>query len=260
MPELAPGTWAFVTGASSGIGEAFAYALSQRGMNLILLGRSEKDLQRVAEKIAKEHGTETVTLRCDLTRELDKAVEVLEEFEVELLVNNAGAGVHGEFLSVPSSRHREIIELNVAALTELSFHAGKQMVERKRGGIINVGSLAGFFPLPHFAVYAATKAYVYSLSLALWAEWKKHNVHVLYVAPGPTESKFFERARGGMKRPEKTSFVMQPEEVVKGALLAYEQGKAVYIPGWRNRVLPLFVRRLFPDWMVARFAERYPYK
>lgn len=259
MPELIPGTWAFVTGASSGIGEHFAYGLARRGVNLILLGQDPDRLKEVAKSVT-EHGVQAVAFCCNLTKELHQAVQVFEDFEVDLLVNNAGAGIHGEFLLTPPPRHRDIIELNATALTELAFHAGRQMVARKRGGIINVGSLAGFFPLPYFAVYAATKAYVYSLSLALWAEWRKHNVHVLCVAPGPTESRFFERARGGKKRGKHILPVMQPGTVAEGALRAYERGKVLYIPGWWNQLLPLFVRRLFPDWMVAHFTEKHPYQ
>lgn len=258
MPELIPGTWAFVTGASSGIGEHFAYELGKRGMHLLLLGRDEVALKQVASRITGTHGVETVCLRCDLTQERGEAVKALYEYDVELLVNNAGAGVHGEFLDASLERYREIIELNITALTELAFHAGKRMVERKRGGIINIGSLAGFFPLAHFAVYAATKAYVYSLSLALWAEWRRHNVHVLYVAPGPTESKFFERARGGVKRQGGSPFVMRPEDVARGSLRAYEQGKVIYIPGWHNRLL-LPVRRFLPEWMIALFTAKRPF-
>lgn len=258
MPAIVPKTWAFVTGASSGIGEHFAYELGKRGVNLLLLGRDDTALRRVASAVERTHGVKVVPLRCDLTKELDAAMRALHEYEVELLVNNAGAGIHGEFLTSSPSRYREIIELNVVALTELTFHAGKQMAERKRGGVINVGSLAGFFPLAHFAVYAATKAYVYSLSLALWAEWRRHNVHVLCVVPGPTESKFFERARGGAKRQKRGFFVMQPENVARGSLRAYERGKVIYVPGWYNWML-LPVRRLFPDWMIAQFTEKYPF-
>lgn len=259
MPGLLPGTWAMVTGASSGIGEGFACELAKRGMNLVLLGRDRTALNQVTEKVTQTYGVAATPLVCDLTKDLEKATRVFDELEIELLVNNAGAGVHGEFLSHPFSRHRDIIELNITALTELAFVAGKAMVARKRGGIINIGSLAGFFPLPHFAVYAATKAYVYFLSLALWAEWKRHNVHVLYVAPGPTQSKFFERARNGATRQKATRFLLRPEEVARGALQAYERGSIVYIPGWWNQLPPLLVRRLFPDWMVASFLGKHPY-
>ncbi|NSW75911.1 MAG: SDR family oxidoreductase [Candidatus Atribacteria bacterium] len=257
MPKLEPGQWAFVTGASSGIGECFAYELAKKGVNLILLGRDPQALERVTMGVEQESKVRFETLHCDLTRELDRAVSILQEFDVDLLVNNAGIGVYGEFLAADFSRYREMIGLNIVALTELSFHAGKRMIEKGQGGIINIGSLAGFFPLSNFAVYAATKAYVYSLSLALWAEWRKHNVHVLYVAPGSTETKFFERSRNGARRPKGSPGVMKPEDVVREAILAYERNRIICIPGWRNRLLPFFGRRFFPDWMVAWFAKRY---
>lgn len=257
MPKLEKGQWALVTGASSGIGEHFAYVLAERGVNVILLGRDEAALKRVATTIGKKQRVQMEIVRCDLIRELEKAVGILQEFDIDLLVNNAGIGVYGKFLEREPSRYREMAELNINVLTELAFQAGRQMVEKKSGGIINVGSVAGFFPVANFAVYAATKAYVYSFSLSLWAEWKKHRVHVLYVAPGPTRTRFFERSRNGLKRPDDVPHVMDPETVAQESLAAYEQNKIVYIPGWKNRIGPFLVRRFFPDWMVAQFTEKY---
>ncbi|MGC8778801.1 MAG: SDR family NAD(P)-dependent oxidoreductase [Candidatus Caldatribacteriaceae bacterium] len=257
MPKLKPGQWAFVTGASSGLGEHFAYELAKKGLNLILLGRDSQALEAVAAHIRKEHQVQLECVRCDLTREREKAVGILQEFDVDLLVNNAGIGVYGKFLEREPYRYREMIELNVVALTELAFQAGKRMVQKGRGGIINVGSMAGFFPVANFAVYAATKAYVYHFSLALWAEWKKYHVHVLCVAPGPTQTRFFERSRDGLKRSADSPGVMDPAVVVRGSLAAYERDRVVYVPGFQNRLGPLLVRRFFPDWMVTRFTEKY---
>jgi short-subunit dehydrogenase len=257
MPKLQKGQWALITGASSGIGECFAYQLAERGLHVILLGRDEESLKRVAGTIKERYAVQLETVRCDLTRELEKGISVMQEFDIDLLVNNAGLGVYGKFLERDPSRYREMIALNIAALSELAFRAGRRMVEKRNGGVINIGSVAGFFPLPNFAVYAATKAYVYNFSLALWAEWRTHNVHVLYVAPGSTETKFFERSRDGLQRPKESPGVMKPEEVARESLRAYERGQVVCIPGWKNRLGPLLVRRFFPDWMVARFAERY---
>ncbi|MCX7950106.1 MAG: SDR family oxidoreductase [Treponemataceae bacterium] len=257
MPKLERGQWALVTGASSGIGECFAYELASKGLNVILLGRDETALKRVATNIEKKQAVELEIVRCDLIQELGKAISILQEFDIDLLVNNAGVGVYGKFLEREPSRYREMIELNITVLTELAFQAGRQMVGKGHGGIINIGSVAGFFPVANFAVYAATKAYVYSFSLSLWAEWKKHHVHVLYVAPGPTRSRFFERSRNGLKRSENSPQVMNPEIVARESLSAYERDKIVYIPGWKNRIGPFLVRRFFSDWMVAQFTEKY---
>ena len=256
MPKLQKGQWALVTGASSGIGEHFAYGLAEKGLNVILLGRDETALRRVAATIETKHPVKMEIVRCDLTQELRKAVGILQEFDVDLLINNAGVAFYGKFLEREPSRYREMIELNITVLTELAFQAGKRMVEKRRGGVINVGSVAGFFPVANFAVYAATKAYVHSFSLSLWAEWKRYNVHVLYVAPGPTRTRFFERSRNGLQRPKDSPGVMDPEIVARASLTAYEHNKVVYVPGWRNRLGPLFVRRFFSDWMVAQFTEK----
>ncbi|MGQ9473728.1 MAG: SDR family NAD(P)-dependent oxidoreductase, partial [Candidatus Caldatribacteriaceae bacterium] len=107
------------------------------------------------------------------------------------------------------------------------------MAERGKGGIIHVGSLAGFTPLANFAVYSATKAYVYHFSLALWAEFRRRGVHVLCVTPGPTESKFFERSRPqGVQRTKGKRMLMKAEDVVRETLRAYEKNKVICIPGW----------------------------
>ncbi|MFN3328523.1 MAG: SDR family NAD(P)-dependent oxidoreductase, partial [Fervidobacterium pennivorans] len=173
-------------------------------------------------------------------------------FNVDILVNNAGVGLYGNFLDHPLEDYESMIRLNILALTRLSYHYGQIFARNNKGAIINIASVAGFIPIPHFSVYAATKAYVYSFSMSLWAELKDKNVHVLCVAPGTTETKFFERAK---MTPAK--MMMKPKEVVKGALEALEKGKPLYIPGLTNKLSYYLFRRVFSDKFIANLLSKY---
>lgn len=258
MPKIRKGQWALVTGGSSGIGSCFALQLAERGMNLTLVGRDKSDLQNVAQTIRYKNGVVVETESVDFVKEPERIKEFAERRTYDLLCNNAGMGAYGRYLDVNWERHRDTVLLNVLTLTELSFLVGRRMAERRSGGIINVGSLAGFFPLANFAIYSATKAYVYHFSLALWAEFRLRGVHVLCVTPGPTESKFFERSRPqGVQRTKGKRILMRAEDVVRQTLQAYEKDKIICIPGWKNRFLTFMVRRFFPDWIIAKFSEKF---
>jgi len=246
--------WALVTGGSSGIGREFALQLAQKNINLILVGRNSVALSSVADEIHRISDVSAVIIQADLTKEseFDTLVDSTSRFNVDLLVNNAGFGLYGDFIDNPVQDYVQMIELNVTALTKLAHHFGQKMASRKNGGIINIASVAGFFPIPHLAVYGATKSYVYNISLSLWAELKEKNVHVLCVTPGPTETKFFERAR---MDPGKS--VIKPSEVVSGALRAYEKGSPIYVPGFGNKLTYYFVRKVFGDRFIAKMLAKY---
>jgi short-subunit dehydrogenase len=176
--------WAIVTGGSSGIGREFVLELSRRGLNVIATGRNEERLKQLAHEVKEEFKTEIHTFVVDLSspRDVERFINGVSNFEIDLLVNNAGFGLYGEFVKLDLKEIEDMIEVNVKALTTLSHHFAKQMVQRRRGGIINVSSIAGYMPVAYFNAYSATKAYVYNLSLALWAELRKYNVHVLCVS------------------------------------------------------------------------------
>jgi short-subunit dehydrogenase len=244
--------WALVTGASSGIGREFAFQLAKRGLNLVLIGRNLTALAEVADEIHKISNSSVVILQADLTKDLDMVLDNTSRFNIDLLVNNAGFGLYGDFFSNSLDDYIQMIELNISALTKLTRYYGAEMAKRESGGIINVASVAGFFPIPHLAVYGATKAYVYNLSMSLWAELQVKNVHVLCVTPGPTETKFFERAKMETK-----GKLMTPEQVVAGTLKAFESGKPLYIPGFGNKMTYYFVRKFFGDKFIAEFLAKY---
>lgn len=191
LTQVGPGTRAIVTGASWGIGEAFAQALAARGADLLLVARTEARLRTLADALAEQHGVRVEVVAVDLgapdgPRRLVEAADALG-FEPTLLVNNAGVGVLGPFADLTLEQAREMIRLNVIALTDLTYRVLARM-EARGGAIINVGSAAAFQPLPNYGVYAATKSFVVSFTAALWAECRGRGVRVVGVCPGPVDA------------------------------------------------------------------------
>ena len=224
-----------ITGASSGIGEAFARKLAARGRNVLLVARSEDKLIALCNELGRLTSIRARYVALDL-QQPDAPLQLFEEtmkreLEVEMLINNAGFGSMGEFAKLDLNRELEMIQLNVRSLVELAHRFLEPMRERNRGTIINVASTAGFQPVPYMATYAATKAFVLSFSEALWDENRVHGVHVMALCPGVTETNFFEAA--GIDRPPMRT-VQTPEEVVETALRALNRKKSLVISGWAN--------------------------
>ncbi len=260
---LGSGRVALITGASSGIGEVFAQALAARGMHLIVTGRDESRLQHVAEAVAARHGVRVERVVIDLAERdaPERLKAAVDGFGLvpDLLVNNAGAGYNGTFTQLPLDDLLGIIRVNVEALVAVTGQFLPAMLVRGSGGIINTSSVAGLQPLPHFAVYGATKAFVNSFSQALWAEVRGQGVRVLAVCPGPVaETRFGQRAGGsaldtipGMS----TSRHLSREQVVSDALRAFEKGAPLVVPGLTNRVL-LGLAGLVPRRLQLLVTER----
>ena len=250
------GKTALITGASSGIGAAFARALATQGANLILVARSQDKLRELATTLASQHSIRADVIATDLSRpaagqEIFAATQQLG-LPIDILVNNAGFGTYGSFDSIDAEREQQEIMLNVAAVVDLTHHFLPAMVARGNGSIINVASTAAFQPVPYSAVYGASKAFVLSFSEALWAEYRGKGVRVLVVCPGPTSTNFFTvvgTEDGAMGTKE------TPEKVVQVALRALEQGRPSVISGLKN-VLQANSVRLFPRGMVARLGEQ----
>jgi short-subunit dehydrogenase len=242
---LSAGRVALVTGASSGIGEAFARALGARGLQLILTGRDEIRLRRIAEQIAAEHRVRVERVTIDLAQpdapeQLKAAVDGFG-LVPEVLVNNAGAGLIGTFAELPLDEQMATVRVNVEALVALTSLFLPAMLERGRGGIVNTSSAAGLQPLPHYAIYGATKAFVNSFSQALWAEVRGRGVRVIAVCPGPVaDTRFGERAGGSSlnKIPGLAARRQLPREtVVAQALRGLERGDPLVVPGLTNRLM-----------------------
>jgi uncharacterized protein len=250
------GRWALVTGASAGIGEAFARALAERGMNLVLSARREDRLRALTVRLTREHGVRAEALTADLaqpgeaTRLWTHAARI---HPIHLLVNNAGFGASGAFEEIPLERQTEMIQVNCTSLLELAYHAVSDMRETGDGGVINVSSIAAFQPVPHLATYAASKAFVLSLSEALWAETRGSGVRILALCPGRTPTEF--QAIAGTGRVAGSFGVRSAEAVVEAGLRALEADRAYTVPGWQNYLTSWMVRVL-PRGPVSRVARR----
>lgn len=247
---------ALVTGASAGIGTAFARQIAARGSGVILVARDRERLQALADDIASRHGVAVEVLVADLTDPAQlAAVEARlgdRARPVDLLVNNAGIGTFGRFCDLDVETETREIALNVVALVRLTHAALGPMVERGRGGVLNVSSLAGGQPTPANATYAATKAFVTSFTQSVHEELRGTGVHVTAVCPGFTRTEFQERA--GFDSSKVPGFLWQTaEEVATGALAALDHNRAVYVPGTLNRVTAGFVSVL-PDALTRRAA------
>ena len=243
--------WAVVTGASSGIGLEFARVLARRGYPVLAVARRRERLEALASQ-ASVHGGRIEPLTADLMTEQGVAsvVRRIEELrEIELLINSAGIANAGDFLGTSLDREIEAIMLNVGAVVRLTHAVLRRMVNTRHGAIINLASVVAFQPFPHFAVYAATKAFVLSFTEAVAEEVKGTGVQVLAVCPGAakTEMEMFSHNAGLLgKLPSLT-----PGEVVKSALHALESGRVIKIVGRFNGLL-VFMNRFLPR-MVVRF-------
>lgn len=227
---------ALVTGASSGIGRAFAEALAARRDDVVLVARDTARLDQLASQLKGAHGTNAEVLSADLTA--DDGVATVEErlrAGVDLLVNNAGFGTFGKFAELPLATELREIQLNVVALVRLCRAALPGMIERRAGGIINVSSVAGHQPTPYNATYGATKAFVTSFTHSLHEEARGTGVRVTVLCPGFTKTEFQERA--GFDSTAVPEFLWQtPPEVVAAALRANDRNRAECVPGLLNRV------------------------
>jgi short-subunit dehydrogenase len=245
-----------ITGASSGIGAAFARKLAARGRNVLLVARSEDKLITLCNELGRLTSIRAQYLALDLEQP-DAAAQLFEEtqkreLEIEMLVNNAGFGSMGDFSKLDLNRELEMLQLNIKALVDLTHRFLLPMRERKSGTIINVASTAGFQGVPYMATYAATKAFVLSFSEALWDENRLHGVHVMALCPGVTETNFFEAAK--IDRPP-MRIVQTPEEVVEAALRGLSRKKSVVISGWANW-LTVEAERFVPRKTVTKVAGK----
>ena len=243
--------WAVVTGASSGIGLEFARELARRGHPVLAVARRRERLQALAKEAA-ENGGRIEVLSADLTTEqgLASVLRRVEELgEIELLINNAGIANAGDFLRASLDHEIAALRLNIEAVVRLAHAIIPGMVRRGRGGVINLASVVGFQPFPHFAVYAASKSFVLSFTEALAEEIRGTGVQVLALCPGSvtTEMDVFAHNEGLLgKLPSLTA-----EQVVETGLQALDGGRVVRVVGNFNRFLP-FMGRLMPRWAIRR--------
>lgn len=231
--------WAVVTGASSGLGALFAEQLADRGLPLILAGRDEARLAEVREHVRQrapglEVEVEVVVGDLGSQTGIADLIEVLSGWEIDVLVNNAGFGTYGPLAEIDTDRDHDLIAVNVDALVRLTHAVLPGMLERGRGGILNVASTIAFQPAPYQATYGASKAFVLSFSQALWAETRGTRVTVTALCPGPTRTGFVDALGADVSDVAIYKHLAAPEPVVAAGLRALERGRPVVVPGWRN--------------------------
>jgi hypothetical protein len=239
-----------ITGASAGLGTEFARQCRARGDELVLVARRRDRLEALAAELGSAH-----VIAADLARP-DSAAKLLADvaglgLEIDTLINNAGFGAAGAFVEAPPERLLEMIDLNVRSLTELCRRVLPAMLERRRGSILNVASTAAFQAGPYSAVYYATKAYVLSLSEALYEETKGRGVRVSALCPGPTATEFFEVA--GSPNGRLAKMATDPKAVVAAGLAGLDRGRPITVPGVANKI-GAFGTRLMPRSALRRIV------
>ncbi|PYI47387.1 MAG: hypothetical protein DMF10_07000 [Verrucomicrobia bacterium] len=252
---------ALITGASSGIGREFARQLAKCARRIVLVARRSERLANLRDELLNQNPNLDVHVRVvDLTdnAQIESLIDSLarDKVDVDLLINNAGLGDSGPFATSDPIRNEQMALVNVMALTSLTRRLLPHMVAKRRGGILNVSSSAGFLPIPGDAVYAATKAYVTSFSEALRAELRGTGVSVCAVCPGPVRTEFQEVAKRPGGQPEMGSkiFFVSVRQVARAGLAALEADRPVVIPGFAMK-FAMFLSRLMPM-PVVRLALR----
>ena len=245
-----PGNWAVITGASSGIGKALAYEFAAGGFNLILVARNEAALNDVAGQVRSKHGVEAEVIAADLSSG-DSTEQLISKLasrphRYEILVNNAGFGIHGDFASSSIDTNIELVNVQLTAALRLTKAVLPAMIARRSGRILNVASVYSFSPVPFQSVYGACKAFLLSFSSALQNEIYGTGVTVTAFCPGITQTEF--RSRAGIKQKHEGSG-QTAEDAARIAYVQTMRGKHIVIPGFLNRLYVL-VTHLLPAQMV----------
>lgn len=251
---------ALITGASSGIGEAFAEALAKEGSDLILVARSKDKLDVLARRLNDRHGRRVEVIAMDLAEPSPGARVAASVaklgMNVDLLLNNAGFGTAGAFHRTEPQRSAQMVALNISAVVDLTHAFLPAMIERGSGAVVNVASVAAFQPTPTMSVYGASKAFVLSFSEGIWAEYRRKGIQVLAVCPGPTDTPFFEAT--GAKDLRKTvprGMMMPVQQVVDESLAALQAGRTVIVPGLLNKALTT-TPRMVPRRLMALLSAK----
>lgn len=244
------GSWALVTGASSGIGKEIATRLAEAGFHLVLTARRSSLLESLSQDLQKRYATKTRIVQADLSQSahVQKLIQESKGLDIGLLVANAGFGTSGSFLEADLSQEINMLDVNCKALLQLTHHFSQAFVQKGKGGIILMSSMVSFQGVPFAAHYAATKAYVQSLAEALAVELAPHGVDVLAAAPGPVLSGFSDRANMKMGN------VLRPEDVGIPILNALGR-RHTALPGLLTKVL-VYSLRTVPRWAKIRIMKQ----
>jgi uncharacterized protein len=248
---------ALITGASSGIGLELARLFAADDSNLVLVARREERLRALADELKSEFGVDVFVLAKDLSQK-SAPREIFDELQrqgiqVDVVVNNAGFGARGRFAELGEEAQVDMIQVNTVALTHLTRLFLPGIIERGRGGILNVGSLAGFQPGPNLAVYYATKAYVLSFTEALSEEVTNPDIKITCLAPGPVRTEFGEKSELDDSLLFKLS-LMDSGPVVRAGYEGFRKGEVIVLPGIKQKLIP-FMLRFTPRFLVRKIVK-----
>ncbi len=255
--QIFQGTWALVTGASSGLGFEFARRLAHSGANLVVTARNEVALASLAADLARVNAVKTEYVVADLAKP-GGAVELHREItrrQIPLthVINNAGFGSAGPLHELDAERESDMVRVNVDSLVTLTRLVLPALVAQRRGGVLNVASTAAFQPVPFMATYAATKAFVLNFTLALATELEGTGVSAMALCPGPVRTGF--QSAAGLGRPGPALAELTAEQTVERALAAYARGEHLFTPGFVNSAQSL-ASKLLPRGLVSFAAVR----
>lgn len=247
-----------ITGATGGIGYELAKLFARDKYRLILVSRKEEELEKTASEFKDQYGSKVITIAQDLS-EHDSARVVFDKLmrskvDVDVLVNNAGFGRHGDFADVSWKEHEKLLQINIITLTQLTRLFLPGMIARRQGRILNLSSTAAFQPGPHMAVFFAAKRYVLSFSEGLREELQGTGVTVTTLCPGPTRTNFEKRAKLNKAKLFKVVKLLTPERVAIAGYNGLNKGKAIVIPGKRNTFFA-YAAHLTPGPLAAKASR-----
>ncbi|CAH1198832.1 hypothetical protein PAECIP111893_01124 [Paenibacillus plantiphilus] len=245
-----------ITGASSGIGKAFAELFAKQNYRIILASRSESKLSHLATELQRQHGVQTLTTPVDLAQSDGPRLlhERLQGQSIDILINNAGIGSFGFLHELDVQSEQEMLQLNVQSLSQLLMLFLPEMVRRGSGRILNVGSTTSFYACPLSANYSASKAFVLSLTEAVANELQGTGVTVTALCPGATGTEFFRKAKMDGQKVSDPKALMSPDKVAQIGYTALMRGKVFVVPGVQNWLLTQ-APRLFPRKFVTRITR-----
>ncbi len=250
---------AFVTGASSGIGEALARLLAEKGIPLVIHGRDEDKLTALADELRTLVPVEIVVGDLTLPAGRAQVIQALHQGAPDLLINSAGMGLYGEALSFTTAEQMSIFKLNAEALLELTLEGARTLASNRKDGIIvNISSVAGFIPIPQFAIYCASKAFVTHVSESLDEELRPRGIRVLTACPGVVKTNFQQRAAQDGSQLSRQMSAMSPEYAANQIWKQIESGKSVRTFNWIYRLSSFLVRYLLPRaWLFATMRKQF---
>lgn len=229
-----------ITGATSGIGLSLTKVFGEQGYNLVLVSRNEEKLNKLKEELLEQFNIDVTVITQDLSLP-NAAFNVYNQVKqknvnIDILCNNAGIGLYGDFDEIEVSKYHQLIQLNIVSLMDLSYYFLSDMKKRNQGCIINIGSTGSFVPGPYMAVYYASKAFVLSFTEAISMEVKNTNIKVICVCPGPTNTAFFQNATDKDINLIENIKSMSSDDVAKFIVKSVEKAKVVLIPGFKNKL------------------------